>query len=142
MNRVREELIKREIRERKLQTLFEYIISGENDKVAHILRENPQLLFAKDNQGNSTLQFAVIQGNVGMVADILRQKPKLMFDKNNSGHSPFQYALWYQDYHIVKMMAQCARNASMGSEDFKKVMEQQREEFASDESKDLPTFRK
>jgi ankyrin repeat protein len=83
------------------QTLFQAVIAGDNQKVAHLLDAgvSPNV---KSSGGWTPLMWAVIDGRLALIQTLL-DKDAAVNVKNNRGMTPLMYAAWNGRTDILQL---------------------------------------
>ena len=78
--------------------------SGDLEKLTALLNDNPDLVFSKDNNGQTPLHWAVYRGHKNVVELLLARKAEVNA-KNNNGQTP----LWVAAHEGYKDVAELLR---------------------------------
>jgi ankyrin repeat protein len=76
---------------------------GDLDKVKVLLKDNPDLVFSKDNVGMTPLHWAAAQGHKG-VAELLLANKAAVNAKDNVGRTPLHIAAYWSYEDVAELL--------------------------------------
>ncbi len=101
---------------RQQSALFQAIEEGNLQAVYRIIIENPQLVHARNEQGQTPLHCAIVENepneNNFEIAELLIQYGAAVNAKDNQDQTPLHYAIDWEDSEITELLIQCGADVN------------------------------
>jgi ankyrin repeat protein len=96
----------------RAQDVFKTIQSGDLEALKTLLDKNPELIHAKDKEGDSTLTWAVVSRNIE-IARFLIENGAEINESNQQGYTPLHWAAIRASSEMAKLLIQNGANMNI-----------------------------
>jgi hypothetical protein len=79
--------------------------TGIGIPIANIVKDHPQIVNMKDDNGDTPLHHVAKEGWVYLVQDILEEKPELLYIRNKDGKTPLNVAMKNKKVSVVEILS-------------------------------------